>query len=121
MGKSKDGPIADIRKDIKVLKETQRRILSSLDGETIEKAAKYDALVRQLEALRFSVASVAKKYTEEGDVLIVVNYDRPVGRIIVHENDAIWDPLSSAMNELNLISYDDMVAIGTAVEDALKE
>ena len=121
MGRSKDGPIADIRKDLKIIKETQRRIISTLDGETIEKAAKYDALVRQLGALRFSVASVSKKFTENGDILLIVNYDKPHGEILITDDDVIWDPFSSAMNELNLITYDDMAKIAEAIENNLNK
>lgn len=114
------GGFEEIRKDLKIIKETQRRILSSLDQETIEKAAKYDKLVLALSSLEFEVSSIAHTHDERGNVLLLVNYGRPTGTIVVNQSGEVnWDAFSSAMSDLRLIGYEDMAKIADAIESSL--
>ncbi len=116
------GSAEDVRKDLKIIKETQRRILSSLDTETIEKAARYDRLLVSLSALNFDVSSVVNTHDDMGNVRVIVNYGRPASEIVVNPaGEVIWDPFASAMNDLGLIGYDGMEKIALAIENALKE
>ena len=117
MGTRKKGPVSEIRDDLKKIKETERRILSALNGEAIAKAARYDELMSYLQALEFSVSRISSKYDDDGNIRIKVTFDVPSYEIAIDPNgDENWSPSLVAMNALNLMSYQDMMRIAEFVE-----
>ena len=97
--------LAGIWSDVKTIKQMQ-------DPTLVEKAKRYEAMKRSLDNLRFEVTKVYTKINDEGVPTIYVEYGRQLHTIAVDVNgEATCDPFIVAMNELNLISYEDMVRI----------
>lgn len=118
MDKKGKGGLEEIRKDLKNIKETQKHILAYMDGDIIKKGAEYERISALLAPLQFSVASIAKTHDDKGNVKLIINYARPSSSILITEDDVIWDSFAAAMNELNLISYEDMEKIAEAIESS---
>ena len=118
MDKKGKGGLEEIRKDLKAIKETQRHILGYMDGDTIRKGAEFERVSALLAPLKFSVASVVKTHDDKGNIKLIINYAKPSSTILITDDDVIWEPFASSMNELNLISYEDMEKIAEAIESS---
>lgn len=112
----------ETHRDLKIIKERLGRVLSYLDGEAIDKATKYERLKALLDCLSFEVSSISKTHDERGNTILIVNYGRPHSKILVSPDgqDVIWEPMATAMNELNLIGYEDMERIADAIYGSIE-
>jgi len=121
MDKKGKGGLEEIRKDLKIIKEAQKRLLDCVDKGMIERSVESERALKYLSSLSFSVSSISKFHDDNGNVRLIVNYGKPCGEIIVGQDGVYWDAFSEAMNELNLIPYEDMMKIGEAIENELNE
>lgn len=114
-----------LRKEFSLMKEDVSYIkeqIGKLTDETIKKAKAYDELKKYLKHIKLDVKSANITFdTDEICYCIQINYHMPPVKIhIDRENNIERNETFIAINNLNLISLDDMIKISQKIEDIKK-
>ena len=103
--------LAGIWADVKTIKECQSPNLK-------KKADRFDSIVKSLDDIHLNVSKVYSKIDDEGRTTVYVEYAPISAKIVIGdtEDGNEWDKEIVAINNLNLISYEDMRRISNVVE-----
>lgn len=104
-----------IRKDIKEIKSR----IDCLTTETINKAKKYDELIKDLSKIKLKIKKTSFYVDNYGKVGIKVDYQVPqVFLNFDDNNEVIKDELFYVLNTLNLIPIEDQLKISEEIRKA---
>ena len=102
-------------KDIKEIKTT----LNEIASDTLEKARKYDELMKYLSKIKLELEKAALSYNQDGTYNVKVNYKMPYVLLSFDgDGNVIQNERFTAINMLNLISIDDMMKISEVINEA---
>lgn len=100
----------------------ENELKKALDPKRQEKAELYDEMVKQLSQVQLSVKKAYVSIREDGLYQVVVEYSVPTQYVVIDsENIANCSDTFKAINDLNLINYEDMVRIQKKIDEAKKE
>lgn len=104
---------------MKKIKNDLEEVKSSLDKSVIEKAKRMDRTAEWLSNVKVGLKSIKLTMTETGEEQLKVEYEiPPIYLQFAPDNTIVFNPAFYSINMLDLISADDMVKIGKAIEKA---
>lgn len=103
--------LAGIWDDVKTIKACQSPDLK-------RKADRFDSMAKSLDDIHLHISKVYAKTDENGQTKVHVEYAPITASITIGDagDKDVWDKEIVAINNLNLISYDDMRRIADIVE-----
>lgn len=112
-----------LRKDLKKIVKELESLKRDLTPEVIQKAKKYDQLIVDLEEIKFGVANVTESVDNFGNPTLKINYKVPSVELVLNDSstDFVYGAMFRKINELNLISLEDMQKLSIKIEQTLRK
>lgn len=100
----------------------ENELKKALDPNRQAKAELYDELVKKLSLIQLTVNKAYVTLRDDGMYQVIVEYAVPRQTLLIDsENVVITSDTFKAINDLNLVNYDDMVKIQKKIDEAKKE
>lgn len=108
-------------KDIKEIKKEVEKINKSIDSKVIDKARKYDELIKHLDNVVLNL-KITQRINQLGDPEFTLHYSLPdITLYFDSNNELIYDPLFTAINMLNLNKIEDVNKIYDIIDKKNKK
>lgn len=105
------------KKLITEILRNQKEIKELLNPNTLEKSRKYEETAKSLSHIRLSVKSIKTYVDENARKIVAVTYEPITEHIIVYDDGEVFaSDRFKAINDLNLISGEDMNKISIAID-----
>jgi hypothetical protein len=106
-----------IKRDLKEIKDSQLRLEKLYNGSILKKANDYDKLIETLKKVKFDKIKMKTSFDNYGSPTLIIDYVfEPITLRFDENKTLIVNDVFKAINELNLISIDDMTKIIKAIK-----